>query len=80
MTSGPSAGVKGGRSLIEYVRAKRRETCPVCQLDPDLLSQVRSAGDKRIPQDVVLAWLAEDHGIVLSKDDLLTHRNGRHDA
>lgn len=70
---------KKPQTLAEFVMAKKRAGCKVCQLPIDVVAQVKSARDKRIPRPVVLEWLAREHGIKLSPADLDTHINGRHE-
>lgn len=68
-----------GRSLTDYIRAKRREACAVCSLPDELREQVRIASTKKITRDVVLAWLREEHGVSLSRDDFQAHQAAHHD-
>jgi len=71
---------KPKRTLKQFARAAMLKDCRVCQLvKGDILEQVRNASQQSINLDVVVAWLKEEHGILLSRDELLTHRRGAHD-
>jgi len=66
-------------SLVAYMRKKRRETCPVCKLPPEIRAQIASASDRGIKRKDVLEWLHTVVGVDISNDELTAHRNGRHD-
>ena len=70
---------KGGLSLVDYVREKRRESCPVCALPDALRQQMALAGDRKIKRSVVVAWLNDEHRAAVTEDDINSHVNGRHD-
>lgn len=65
--------------LVDYVKAKRREACRVCQLPDDVRDQLATASDKGIKRGVVLEWLRESVGIKITDSELTVHKNGRHD-
>lgn len=66
-------------TLVEYVRQKRREACPVCQLPDDVRGQLVDATRKKIKRALQLEWLAE-LGYDISDHDLSAHYSGRHDT
>ena len=68
-----------GRSLIEFVRDKRREKCKVCQVPDELRRELVAAKGKKIGQEFMLMWLANDHGFELTADELQGHNAGHHD-
>jgi len=70
---------KGGLSLVEYARKKRAADCPVCHLPEGIRQQMLTASDKKIKRSVVLAWLAEEHGITIDDAVLTVHYSGKHD-
>ncbi len=74
-----AAVASAGPSLVEFMRQKRREACPVCALPEDVRAQLATASDKGITQKHVLEWLRSAIGASITKDELTGHRNGRHD-
>ena len=66
-------------SLTEFVRAKRRADCRVCKLSDEVREQLVTASDRGIKQATVLEWLRDSVGVPITRDELSTHRNGRHD-
>lgn len=68
-----------GRSLTEFLLAKRREACAVCALPDDIRDQIASAREKRIERRVIREWLDEDCGIKVPDAAFTTHSNGHHD-
>ena len=68
------------RSLTQFVRDQKRKGCPVCALPPDVLSEVRSAREKRISRQTVIEWLKVEHGIAIPSAAFDTHVNARHDV
>lgn len=64
---------KQGRTLVDFVNAKRRASCAVCSLPDAIRAQVRSAPDKDIPRRVVREWLEAEHGIKISEAEFQTH-------
>lgn len=69
----------GPRTLVDFVRDKKRADCRVCQLPADAIAQLRQARDKDIPRRHQLEWLACDYGLRLDEAELAAHVNGRHD-
>lgn len=67
-----------GKSLIEFVQAKRRAACRVCQLPPDVLEEIKVAKTKKITRATVLEWLSKERGIKIASADLDVHYSGRH--
>lgn len=75
----PTEAGKGGLSLVDYAREKRREGCPVCALPDAIRGQMANASDKKIKRSVVLDWLREEHAVDMADQDVSTHINARHD-
>jgi hypothetical protein len=71
---------KGGLSLLEYVRERRRAECSVCALPDALRDQMAKASERKIKRAVVVAWLLDEHGHTITEDDINAHVNGRHDT
>lgn len=69
-----------GRSLVDFVKARKCEGCRVCALPKELLDQVRSASEKKIKRTVVLEWLNKEHGAKITDADLTAHYGQRHGA
>ena len=76
MSKATTAPVLG---LVDFMRQKRREACPVCKLPQEVREQLATASDKGITQKYVLEWLRTTVGVPITKDELTGHRNGRHD-
>lgn len=68
-------------SLTDFVKAKKRENCPVCKLPVEIRGQIgKSASEKHISREQQLEWVALVTGVKLSIEELNAHVNGRHDA
>ncbi len=65
-------------SLSEFMRAKKREGCKVCQLPVEIRDELKKGAEQRIPRGVQVQWLHKV-GHVLTVQDLVTHTNARHD-
>lgn len=70
---------KKTRTLLEFVLAKKRAGCRVCQLPIEVVAEMRSARSKKIQRPVMLEWLQREHGIRLTSADLDAHYSGRHE-
>ena len=70
---------KASRSLLQFVKDKRREKCEVCRLDPEVRAQLRDAANKKIAVSVQLQWLHEETGIIVTPEQVNAHRGGRHE-
>jgi len=66
-------------NLVDFMRAKRRATCPVCKLPADVREQLATASDKGIKRKDVLEWLRTIVGVPITDAELTAHRTGRHD-
>lgn len=66
------------RSLVDFVKEKKRADCLVCRLPTDVREQVEAASDKRILRNEVVAWLNEECGVAATTKDLERHTQGRH--
>ena len=67
-------------SLADFMRAKRRAECPVCQLPEEVTEQLAEAGRKKISRRDQIEWLNNELGIDISSADLDKHYSGRHNA
>lgn len=65
--------------LREFIRARRRIGCKVCQIPRKLLQQVRSRTRSRAtyPLLLVLDWL-KAHGYPITEKEYRQHTNARH--
>lgn len=75
-----SAKPKEPKSLVDFVKAKKRADCPVCALPEEIRAQLHAASEKKIYRADQLAWLKEECGHPISGEDLNRHYSGRHAA
>lgn len=68
-----------GKSLVEFMQAKRRAQCRVCQFPPDILEEIKVAKTRKITRAIVLEWLYRERGIKIASADLDAHYSGRHE-
>jgi hypothetical protein len=71
---------KAGRSLIDYTMEKKRKACAVCSLPTDIRDQLREARTRKIRLPEQIEWLAEEHGIKLTRAHFDAHYSGRHET
>lgn len=71
---------KPKRSLVDFMRAKKRRDCPVCRLPDVLRAQLADARGKKVRRTDQLEWLAAEHGIKLTAAQFDTHHSGRHEV
>jgi len=71
---------KRNRSLTQWAAAKKVEACVVCQKLPvELERQFAGAAKSRnVTVEQGLAWLREEYGIKISKEQWSLHARGRH--
>lgn len=68
-------------TLAEYVLAKKRAACPVCQLSDAVKTQLRESGNKKnIRRAEMIGWLRDALNIAITDGDLNAHYSGRHEA
>lgn len=65
-------------SLTDFVKAKKREGCPVCALPGDIREEMSTARKKTIKRGEVLEWLTA-LGYDIQAADLDGHYSGKHD-
>lgn len=65
--------------LVEFMKQKKRDACPVCQLPDEVRKQLSIASDKGIKRRHQLEWLKKEVGVELTNGDLNSHYAGRHD-
>lgn len=68
-----------GRSLTDYVQAKRRAACAVCSLPDAIREQVKAARGKKVTNDTVIEWLLSEHDITLTHEAFAAHNSAHHD-
>jgi hypothetical protein len=67
------------RSLLQFMRDKRKLTCKLCQLPETVRAELSEAREKKVPRALQLEWLVQEHGLKITGTELDIHRNGRHD-
>ena len=67
------------RTLVDFVKDKRRASCVVCKLPDIIRQQVRAASEKKISRRTVLEWLETECGAKITDADIATHSNGHHE-
>lgn len=70
---------KQPRSLVEFVRAKKRAGCKVCALPEAIRVELTGARTKKIPRAEQIEWLATDHHITVTSAEFDAHYSGKHD-
>lgn len=70
---------KPKRSLVDFVRAKKKRDCPICRLPAEIRQQLQDAREKKIRRSEQLEWLAVEYGIKLTAAQFDTHNSARHD-
>lgn len=71
---------KSPTSLVDFVKAKKRAACPVCQLPEEVRAQLKEARSKKITRSVQLEWLRDEVGVEIDDLDLNSHIAGRHES
>lgn len=71
----------GKVNIDEFMRAKIRKSCPVCQLPDEIRSQLGSyASKRRYTREDQLEWLRSAVGVKdITMEVLVVHLNSRHD-
>ena len=64
--------------LGDFVKARRRVECPVCQLPAEVLRQLAEARSHHIRRRDQMAWLTDEVGLDITSADLDRHYSGRH--
>lgn len=67
------------RSLLEFMRDKRKATCQLCALPDAVRAELNAAREKKIPREVQKEWLKAECGISVTSQEMDFHRLGRHD-
>lgn len=68
------------RSLADFLLEKKRASCPVCALAPEIRVQVDAARRRGVRRAEWLEWLRDECGVVLQPGDFDQHINGRHEV
>lgn len=80
MTNPTKSEVMG---LLAFARqgrlAEAKARCPVCQLPPEVLEELRDNWNRGTERRWQIAWLKR-LGHDITNADLTTHRNGGHDV
>lgn len=64
--------------LADFMKAKRRAACKVCQLPADVLDQLVAARTAKIRRPDMLEWLRTEVGVDVTDAELTGHYSGRH--
>lgn len=67
------------RSLLQFMRDKRKLTCKICQLPQSVRDELAAARAKKVPRALQLEWLQAEVGLSISGEELEVHKQGRHD-
>lgn len=68
-------------TLVEFIKAKKRENCRVCKLPIQVRSQLgKPASEKKISRDEQIAWVEVATGVKITHEELTQHITGRHDV
>jgi hypothetical protein len=70
---------KTGRDLVDYVMAKRRASCKVCQLPDALRAQIAIAREKKIERRIVREWLKAEHNVEIAESEFTSHSAAHHE-
>ena len=70
---------KTAKSLVDFVKAKKRANCPVCALSDAILAELADARTKKITRGTQLDWLQAEHHVKLTSALLDAHYSGRHE-
>lgn len=74
-----SPRVPSKRSLTDFMQAKRREGCAVCELPPEIRAQLRGASKRHIRRTDIIEWLASEYGMKITRAAFDSHQSGRHE-
>ena len=66
-------------SLVDFVRAKKRAGCPICELPADIRGEMVEARRKKITRAEVMEWLEKAVGVTVTPTQMDLHYSGRHD-
>lgn len=75
----PSPKVKTRRSLVQFVRDKKREGCPICALPAEVIDQIKTAVTRKISRAEQIEWLATEYQVTVTKGQFETHVSARHE-
>ena len=64
--------------LADFMRAKKRAACKVCQLPADVLEQLAAARSAKIRRPDMLDWLRTEVGSDITDAELTAHYSARH--
>lgn len=67
------------KTLVDFLRDKKREDCPVCKLSDGIRDQLAAARGKKITRKNQLEWLRDVVSAEITNRDLDGHYQGRHD-
>lgn len=67
------------RSLVQFVRDKKRVGCPVCTLPRTVREEIEAARSRKITRAEQIEWLAAEHGVTITRAQFDAHHSGRHD-
>lgn len=68
------------KSLVEFMKDKKRAACQICSLDAEVRAQLAKAGEQGIKVADQVDWLIHEVGVAVTRADLDSHRSQRHEA
>lgn len=68
------------RSLVGYVRDKKKVGCKLCALPKEITEQLRGAGRRKITVPDRLEWLEKEVGVRVTEEEFALHVKGLHDV
>lgn len=71
---------KKPRSVSEFLRARRMKQCVVCKLKATLRAEMMAARQRGILVGDIMDWLASEHGITLTREQIRLHYGGLHEG
>lgn len=75
----PARPPSSSRTLAEFLLAKRRQGCPICDLDPAIRDQLKEASKKAVRRQDQIEWLEQEFGLSLTRAAFDAHHSGRHE-
>lgn len=70
---------KAHRSLVQFVRDKKRAGCPVCMLPEAVRAEIEAARSRKIGRAEQIEWLKSEHRVTITRAQFDAHHSGRHE-
>ena len=72
---------KRKRSVLEFIRDKRKANCPVCRVPQAIRNEMNAVRRMRsVTMPIVVEWLKAEHGIALTLEQCRHHYAGMHEG